>query len=103
MNVPWRAVAGGVELAVRVTPAGRVNRVDGVELRDDGTAVLRLRVTAPADRGRANAAVLEVLARHLGVPRSTLEIVSGDTARLKRIRIAGDPDVLAARLARPIG
>jgi uncharacterized protein YggU (UPF0235/DUF167 family) len=87
-----------VTLHLRVTPNAGADRIDGTELRDDGTAVLRVRVTAVPDKGKANAAVIGMLAKALGVPKSALTLVSGDTARLKTIDVAGDPAALAARI-----
>lgn len=50
---------------------------------------LKVRVVAPPVSGRANEALLGLLARQLGVERASLEITSGATARAKRVRIAG--------------
>jgi len=65
-------------------------------MRDDGSAVLRLRVKAVPDKGKANAAVIAMLAKALGVPKSAVTLVSGDTARLKTVEIEGEPAALAA-------
>ena len=86
-------------LHLRVTPNAGTDRIDGTELRDDGTAVLRVRVRAVADRGEANAAVLALLAKALGVPKSSMALVSGGTARLKTVAVAGDSKTLLPRLA----
>jgi uncharacterized protein YggU (UPF0235/DUF167 family) len=67
-------------------------------LRDDGSAVIRVRVTAVPDKGKANAAAIVLLAKALGVPKSAISVVSGETARLKTIAVAGDPAVLAGRV-----
>lgn len=96
---PWRRDADGILLSLRVTPNASADRIEGVEERDDGSAVLRIRVTAVPDRGKANAAVTALLAKGLGIPKSTITLVSGDTARLKTVRLAGDPDALLAALA----
>jgi len=81
-------------LRVRVTPAaGR----DGL-LGWQGD-LLRLSVTAPAERGRANEAALRLLADALGLPRQRLRIVRGHTSRQKVIAIEGlDEAELRARL-----
>ena len=94
----WRACPGGLELFQRVTPNAGRNGIDGVELRDDGRAVLRARVSAVPDKGKANAAVTALVAKALGVPKSAVELVSGETARLKTLRIEGDADALGARI-----
>lgn len=57
--------------------------------------MIRVRVTAVPDKGKANAAVTVLLAKALGVPKSAISVVSGETARLKTIAVAGDPAVLA--------
>jgi uncharacterized protein len=98
--VPFRTRAGGLTLYLRVTPNAGADRIEGAEIRDDGTAVLRIRVRAVPDRGKANAAVIALLAKALGLPKSAISLVSGDTARLKTLALAGDPESLAERISR---
>lgn len=83
MNDPWRTSADGISIAVRVTPRGGRDDVDGVEMMADGRAVLKLRVRAAAEGGEANRAVTELLAKRLGVPKRAVRLVSGATARIK--------------------
>lgn len=97
--LPWRETPQGMRLVVRVTPSAASDRIDGVEVRTDGAAVLSLRVRAAPERGRANAAVAALLCKALGVPKSAVVVVTGETARLKILDIAGDRDALVARLA----
>lgn len=94
----WRAGAKGLTLYLRVTPNSGADRIDGTELRDDGSAVLRVRVTAVPDKGKANTAVIALIAKALGVPKSTVTLVSGDTARLKTLAIEGDTAELSAKV-----
>lgn len=94
----YRRDADGILLSLRVTPNASADRVEGTEQRDDDTAVLRIRVTAVPDKGKANAAVIALLAKTLGIPKSTITLVAGETARLKTLRLAGDPESLAATL-----
>jgi uncharacterized protein (TIGR00251 family) len=87
-----RRPAGSL-LEVRVVPRGGRDAVVGWE----GDA-LRVRVSAPAAEGRANAAVLRLLALHFEVPRSEIEIVRGASSREKWIRVDGlAPRALRAR------
>jgi len=58
---------------------------------------LKVQVTAAPERGKANDAVVEVLAAALGVSRSKVRIVSGETSPLKTVEVDGD-DALASRL-----
>ena len=100
MGEPFlRPSASGVRLVVRVTPNAGVDRIEGVETRDDGQAVLRVRVRAVPDRGKANAAVAALLADALRLPKSAITLLSGETSRLKTLEIAGDAAALSARIA----
>jgi uncharacterized protein YggU (UPF0235/DUF167 family) len=92
-----------VTLHLRVTPNAGADRIDGLETRADGSDVLRLRVAAVPDKGRANTAVLVLLAKALGIPKSALAVTSGETARLKTVTIAGEGAILAGRLQALIG
>jgi len=87
-----------VALSLRVTPNAGSDRIEGRELRADGEAVLRLRVAAVPEKGKANAAAVALLAKALGVPKSAIRLVAGETARSKVVEIAGDGPSLAARL-----
>ena len=98
MSAAWEAAKDGLTLRLRVTPNASADRIEGIETRDDGGDVIRIRVRAVPDRGKANAAVIALLAKTLGVPRSDCEVVAGTTARLKTVRISGDPGGLVARL-----
>ena len=93
-----------LRLAVRVTPRGGRNAVDGWTADAAGRPVLKVRVRAPPSEGAANAAVLKVLAEALGLPKSSLSIAAGASARAKQVEVRGlDADGLAARLGSPPG
>lgn len=65
-------------------------------LDEAGRPVLKVRVSAAATEGAANAAVIVLLAKALRRPKSAIRITSGDTARVKRLEIAGaTPDDVA--------
>ena len=74
--------ASGARIAVRVTPRGGRNSV----IRDDDGAV-HIRVTAPPEDGKANAAVQKLLARALGIAPSRLTLTGGATARDKMFQV----------------
>lgn len=90
----YRLVAGGLELFVRLTPKSSRDAVEGVETASDGRAHLKARVRAVPEKGKANQALVKLIASTLGVPARDVEIVSGDTARLKTVRISGGPETL---------
>ena len=91
---PWRTSGEGISVALRVTPRGGRDDIDGIETLTDGRSVLKVRVRAIADGGEANRAVTELLARSLRVPKARVRLVSGATSRLKQIAIDGDPAAL---------
>ena len=97
--MPFAAVADGVRIRVRLTPKAARDRVQGVVRDADGTAALKVAVTAPPEKGKANAALLKLLARAWRVPKSDLSLVAGHRDRRKVLHLAGDPDRLAAALA----
>lgn len=97
---PWRASPGGVTLAVRATPKGGRDAVDGIEQRADGQAILKIRVRAAPEDGEANAALVAVIAKSAGISRSAVTLVRGASGRIKVFRLAGDPGTLAAALER---
>jgi uncharacterized protein len=85
----------GALLRLRVSPGARRDEVVGFH----GDA-LKVAVRAPPDRGRANDAVLDLLATHLGVPRTRISLERGAASRDKTVRIAG---LDAAELRRRLG
>src|SRR6266581_5733130 len=91
---PWRYSTQGISIALRVTPRGGRDDIDGVETLSDGRSVLKVRVRAIADGGEANRAVTELLAKALRVPKARVRILSGTTSRLKQVAIEGDPKLL---------
>ena len=64
----------------------------------DGRTVLKVRVRAVAEGGKANRAVTELLAGALDVPKARVRIVSGETSRLKQVAVDGDPERLGQAL-----
>jgi uncharacterized protein (TIGR00251 family) len=99
---PWSVHADGVTVRVRVTPRSSRDEIEGVATTAQGAA-LKVRVRAVPDKGAANAAVAEILADWLGVPKSTVTLVSGMTARIKGVAIAGDGDTIRMLLERRLG
>jgi uncharacterized protein YggU (UPF0235/DUF167 family) len=97
---PWRFSTTGLSIALRVTPRGGREAIDGIETLADGRSVLKMRVSVAAEGGAANRAVTELLAKALGVSKKSVRLLSGATSRLKRIAVDGDPAVLGATLRR---
>ena len=95
---PWRYSTAGISVALRVTPRGGRDDIDGIETLADGRSVLKVRVRAIADGGEANRAVTgaagEIARRAQGQGR----LLSGATSRLKQIAVDGDPARLGEAL-----
>lgn len=97
-SFPWRYSAGGISIALRVTPRGGRDDIDGIETLADGRSVLKVRVRAIADGGAANKAVTELLAKALRVPKGSVKVLSGATSRLKQVAVEGEPKSLGDAL-----
>ena len=94
----WSAAADGIVIAVRLTPKGGRDALDGMARLSDGRMVLKARVRAAPREGEANAALVRLIARAAGVPPGRVAILGGATSRVKRVKILGDPAALAAAL-----
>ena len=86
--------ADGTILLVRAHPGARRNEIRGVQ---DG--MLKVSVTQSPEKGKANKAVVELLSKTLGLKKSQIELVAGDTSHQKRLLVRG---IDAADLARRI-
>lgn len=98
MSQPFKLFDDHIRLAIRLTPNGGRDGVDGVELNGNGEAHLKVRVSDVPEKGKANKALIAVLAKRLGIAKSAITLVSGDTARQKILRIDGDPEDLQEKL-----
>ncbi len=98
-NDSWIQETGdGVVLTVKAVPRASKSEVAGAE-----GAWLRVRVKAPPVDGKANDALVKFFASLFGVPKGAVTILSGDAARLKRIRVAGIGAADARRALGAIG
>jgi uncharacterized protein len=91
-----------VAFAVRLTPKAARDAVDGVE-DFGGGAVLKARVRAVPEQGRANAALARLIAGWLDVPASSVKIARGGKSRLKEVLIEGEADTLARLISTKLG
>jgi uncharacterized protein len=101
-RLPLSTTKDGVMVTVRVTPRARREGIAGItEIADapGGLCALAVRVAAPPVDGAANQAIVRLLARTCRLPASAFEIVSGDSARVKRILVRGEPGSLLRLLS----
>ncbi len=97
-NAPFEAVAEGLRVALKVTPKAARAGIVGVEADAAGRAALKVRVTEAPEGGKANAAVIKLLAKAWKLPKGALRVTAGTKNRRKTLLVAGDPDALAPRL-----
>ena len=95
---PFQICAEGLKVSVRLQPGASRAAIEGPQALADGRVVLRVRVTQPPEGGKANAALVKLLAKSCKVPKTKVEVIAGHGARLKTVLIAGDPAVLKDRL-----
>ena len=98
--MPVRRLADGVSVSVRLTPKAGADRIDGVAEDAAGGRALKARVTAVPESGKANTALLKLLAKSWKLPKSSLAISAGAKDRTKVVHVAGDPAALYERLTR---
>ncbi|WP_018632741.1 DUF167 family protein [Neomegalonema perideroedes] len=94
-----RPASEGARFAVRLTPKGGADALEGLDRDDAGRLFLKARVRAAPEKGAANAALLTLLAKRLGIPGRDLEIAAGAQARLKTVAARRAPEALAEALA----
>lgn len=96
---PIRRLPGGIAVSVRLTPKAAADRIDGIVEDAAGRAALKARVTAAPESGKANAALIGLLAKRWKLPKSSLSIAGGAKDRNKVVHIVGDPAALERRIA----
>ena len=94
--------ADRIRLAVRLTPKGGRDAIEGWSKDAAGKSFLKARVSAPPEGGKANRALIVLIADALDVAKSKVAIVSGDGSRVKVLEVGGDAKLLAER-ARKLG
>ncbi|MCD2182431.1 DUF167 family protein [Rhizobium sp. GN54] len=93
--MPFRRHDGHVTVTVRLTPNGGR---DGIDTDAQGERHLKVRVRAVPEKGRANKALVDVVAKAAGVAKSAVTLASGETQRKKILRIEGDPEDILRKL-----
>ncbi|MBS0502753.1 MAG: DUF167 domain-containing protein [Proteobacteria bacterium] len=97
--MPWREADGAILLTVRVTPKASRTEAIGIVDAGDGRTALAIRVAAPPVEGAANEALVAFLAKALGLRKSAVTVASGETGRLKLLRLEGNSTGLVRQLA----
>lgn len=95
---PITPAKDGVRLALRLTPKASRDQIGEIAPEADGGAVLKVSVTTVPEDGKANAALIALLAKKWKLAKSRIEIIQGATDRRKTLFIEGEPDELARRI-----
>ena len=94
----FTAAENGVRLRVRLSPKASHSRILGVAAEADGGSALKVAVTAAPENGKANAALIRLLAKEWKLAKTTITLIAGATDRRKSLLINGDPAALLRRL-----
>ncbi len=86
---PYAEIGGELRLLVRLTPKARRDAVLGLKPTASGGMELAVSVTAVPEKGKANTALLKLLAKRLGVAAGLLRLAAGETNRHKQVALAG--------------
>ena len=97
MEIPAAPDDQGIVIHVRLTPKSNEARIGGIEMRGEKPA-LKAHVTAPPEDGKANAALIALVAGWLGVAKSKVSVASGQKSRMKTVRVAGAAPELMEKL-----
>jgi uncharacterized protein (TIGR00251 family) len=92
----------GVRVVIRLSPRAKSDRLRGFAATAEGGRAIKVSVTAPAQDGRANEALLQLLSQTWRLRRGDLSLAAGAGSRSKIVRVAGDPHQLLAKLSREI-
>lgn len=94
LPLPLTASADGARIAVRLQPKASRAGIDGIVLDAGGRAFLRVRVTEPPEGGKANRALIKLLAKALQRPPSDLDVVGGHKDRNKTVAVKGGAETI---------
>jgi len=98
MTLFFERVSSGLKIRLRLTPQGRAMMVDGIMKNSAGQMMLKATVTTAPEDGKANKALLKMLAKEWKVAKSTIEVIQGHTARHKTLHLSGDGENLEKTL-----
>ncbi len=89
-------------MSVRLQPKASENRIGPVVTDADGGAVLKVAVNQPPVEGKANKALIKLLAKSWGLPKTAISVKKGASGRLKTLFIEGDPEQLMKRIPKDL-
>ena len=97
-DAPFAAVSGGLSVRVRLTPKAARNAIGGTVADAQGIPALKATVTAPPEGGKANQALIGMLAKSWRLPKTSISVISGAAHRQKTLLVEGDTEMLMKKL-----
>ncbi len=97
-DAPFAAASGGVSVRVRLTPKAARNAIDGTVADAHGIPALKATVTAPPEGGKANKALIGMLAKSWRLAKTSISVKSGLTLRQKTLLVEGDTELIMKKL-----
>jgi uncharacterized protein (TIGR00251 family) len=94
----WQSTKRGLALKLRVAPGASRNVVTGFYQDANGDMSLKVMTTAQPEKGKANKAVIAILAKHFKQSKSTFEVIAGETDRNKMVLVRGAQSVVKSWL-----
>jgi uncharacterized protein (TIGR00251 family) len=79
-----------MKITVHLTPKASRNKIEGWARDEKDQKILRVKVTAVPEDGKANEALIKLLSKALGIPQSRVSLIRGATARIKQLEIEGE-------------
>ena len=92
--MPLKLKAEGIVLHPKLTPKASKDALVRLESDADGKRYIKASVTAVPEKGKANASLVKLLSKKLGLPKTSISLIAGDQARQKTVLITGDGDAL---------
>ena len=99
---PITPTRDGVRVVIRLSPQAKSDRLRGIAATAEGGRAIKVSVTAPAQDGRANEALLRLLSQAWRLQPGDLSLGAGAGSRSKIVRVSGDPHQLLAKLSSEI-
>jgi len=97
---PYRETEEGLAVFIKITPKSSKDAIEGCFEASDGVWCLKVRVRAQPEKGRANKALIKLMAKQLGVPQSSLTIITGTKDRNKTLLAKGEKQPIKLSISR---
>ena len=88
----------GVIFKLKLTPKAAKNALVRIERDVDGKEYLRASVTTVPEKGKANAALIKLLSKKVGLPKTRIRLIAGELSRYKTVHLSGEPETLTNEL-----